>query len=406
MTPPETQYVVVLGATSDARLKEGEGLEIPNYPTPVGPATFRFLTRYEDRGFDANAPVDLWVDVRGNASSTITETVVAYGNAAMSFLPLMALSANAWIDDPEIRLAFDNTPGRREGEFLQSFTTPVEPGAMRFGRPLDRDATLALIIAIGTHGEGARLRRAAEQYRQALSNWLDGQEVRAIAHLWIAVETLTKVALRRECAAVGLKPDELAGTWGVDLRDLDGEVRRRIIFRGDADSQKKAREASDGLEHGYLDFGEIRELARQTRDATAGYVREAIFQFSDLDEPWRSRLLGDRYKKPLKSWIVRYLRGMLVGDVNDLAAPDQAYPKFDRTYEIKTLEQREDGNYHFEMEENFRASFSDSVQFVGKSFEVWGARDETAAEAEAAPFGFEVVKGGTEKETTTEKDTP
>ena len=378
MSPSETHYVVVLGAISDARLKEGEGIEIPNYPTPVDSATFRFLTRYEDRGFEANVPVDLWIDVSGVTSSTINETIEAYANAALSFLPLIALAANAWIGDPEINLAYDNTPGRREREFFQSFITPLEPDAIRFGRPVDRDATLALIVAIGTHpDEGDRLRRAAEQYRMALANWLNGQEVLAIAHLWIAVEVLTKVALPRACSAADVEPKELAETWDVDLKDLDGDVRRRMIFRGDATTAKKARQASDGLEHGYLDFGKVRELARETRDATAGYVRAAILEFADLDEAWRSRLLGDPFKKPLRSWIVRYLRGTLIGDVDDLAAPDEAYPMFHRTYGIKSLTLRPDDRYNFEMDENFRASFSESVQFKRKSFEVWGAGEET-----------------------------
>jgi hypothetical protein len=400
-----TDFVVVLGAISDARFREGEGIEIPHYPTPAGPATFRILTRYEDRGYEANVPTDLSAEVRGSAEMTLTGATEAFANTALQFLPLIAVATNAWIGDLDIKLAFDNTPGRRERDFLQVFAEEVEPDAIRFGRPIDPDAALAVIVAIGTHTtEGARLRRAAEQYRQALTNWLNGHEVMAIAHLWIAVEVLTPVALRREQAAAAAgTPQQLADAWGVEIRELDGEVRRRAIFQGDAEVARGARAASDGLEHGYLDFGEIRELARPTRDATARYVREAIISFADLAEPARSRLLSEEYAEPLRSWIVRYLRGRLVGDADDLAAPDEAYPTFFRTKKVQALSLRSDGSYGVQMEENFRSSFNDAVQFQPTSFEVWGARERPPAGAAADEHDEEEFPAvtGTEERTTT-----
>jgi hypothetical protein len=265
-TSSETEYVVVLETASDARVPDG-GIRIATYPTPVGGAAFRFLTQYEDRGFEEKVPRLLQIEARGVTAAGINETINAYANAASSFLPLIALAANAWVGEPDIKLAFDATPGRSEREFFQSFTTELEPDAVRFGREIDREATVALIVAIGTHvTEGERLRRAAEQYRMALSNWLRGQEALAIGHLWMAVEALTKVALRRECGASGLTKAALAESWGIQLRELDGEVRRRLIFQGDAESARKAREASDGLEHAYLDFGEVRDLAVVTTE--------------------------------------------------------------------------------------------------------------------------------------------
>jgi hypothetical protein len=199
-------------------------------------------------------------------------------------------------------------------------------------------------------------------------------------------------------AATGLNPAELARKWGIDLKELDGEVRRRRIFQGDGASARKARDASDGLEHAFLDFGKVRELASETRDETARYVREAIFEFAELAEPWRSRLLADRYSKPLKSWIVRYLRGRLIGDVDHLAAPDEAYPLFIRTAEIQSLALRPDGSYRIAMNENFREKFSDSVRFQRTSFEVWGEREDREPSQEA----FE-VQGADEREETTEE---
>jgi hypothetical protein len=141
-------------------------------------------------------------------------------------------------------------------------------------------------------------------------------------------------------------------------------------------------------------------LASATRDATARYVREAIFDFAELGDETRSRLLADRYATPLKAWIVRYLRGKLVGDTDDLAAPDEAYPLFVRTQEISELRLRDDGSYHFEMNENFKARFSDAVRFQGTSYEVWGAQE---TRGESRPSEME-VEGGKDIRTASEED--
>jgi hypothetical protein len=374
-----SDYIVVLNARSDARFADGEGLLVSHFPTPVGDADFRFLTRFEERGLETVVPNGLWVEVSGTSNAPLQEAMEAYANTALGFLPLIVVSANAWIDDVQIDLAFDNTRERNEREFFQRFSTALEPDAVRFGRRVDRDATFALIVAIANHGEAERLRRAAEQYRQALANWLNGHEVLASAHLWIAVEALTKVGLRRACEHEDTSAPELAEKWGVRLQELDGEIRRRLIFQNDVATARKAREASDGLEHAYLGFGALRGLAAETRDATAGYVREAILEFADLDEPWRERLLKNTYGKPLRSWIEKYLRGTFIGAADDLAAPDQAYPIFFHRHELKQATAEPDGTYKIQMEETLRGSFNEQLSFQGTSFEVWGAREEVVS---------------------------
>jgi hypothetical protein len=173
-----------------------------------------FSTRFEERGFDVSVPREVLVEVRGTTTATFNATVNAYGNTALSLIPVIALAANAAINNPEIRLAYDNTRGRSEREFFQRFVTELEPGSIRFGKPADLEATARLFGAIARHSDQNRLHRAAEQYRQALLNWNPGNEAMSIAHLWIAVEALTKVALRREVDAAGLSDArQLADRW-------------------------------------------------------------------------------------------------------------------------------------------------------------------------------------------------
>lgn len=111
------------------------------------------------------------------------------------------------------------------------------------------------------------------QYALALGHWRPGHEILALAHLFIGMEALTPVALRRELSRSRLTEDELARSWGIEERRagarrtrLAAEVRRRTLFRGDEETATKARKASDGLEHGFLEFARVRKLAADARD--------------------------------------------------------------------------------------------------------------------------------------------
>lgn len=82
--------------------------------------------------------------------------------------------------------------------------------------------------------------------------------------------------------------------------------------------------------------------------------------------------------------------------MDELAAPDDSYPTFVRTAEITTVRLRPDGSYDLQMNENFRAKFSDGLEFHRTSFEVWGEREERREVASEPPE----TDGGYEPATT------
>jgi hypothetical protein len=86
--------------------------------------------------------------------------------------------------------------------------------------------------------------------------------------------------------------------------------------------------ASDGFEHGFLGLPDIHSLAADSRDTTARYLREAVLDLVGVAAPVRATLAAAPYAEPQNSWMAKYLRGVFVGDTNDLAAPDQEYPLF------------------------------------------------------------------------------
>jgi hypothetical protein len=146
----------------------------------------------------------------------------------------------------------------------------------------------------------------------------------------------------------------------------------------------KTKRASDGLEHGFLDFTVVRTLAEETRDRTASYLREAILDFAGLDDEIRQQLVIPPYGTPLKSWLVRYLRGRFVGDAADLAAPDQEYPIFHWRSKLESLKRTETGGYELTPDETLIARFSEAVTFQQTSFEIWGPQGAKTDESPPA----------------------
>jgi hypothetical protein len=99
-------------------------------------------------------------------------------------------------------------------------------------------------------------------------------------------------------------------------------VRRKLLFQGDDDCYQQARKASDGFEHGYESFTQLRALASAALDHAARYLREAILDLASLNESSRATLLGPAFAEPAGPWpITSYIWGNLVGPADMLAAP-------------------------------------------------------------------------------------
>jgi hypothetical protein len=379
------RYVVVLGAESDARFRdEAVPFTATSVTTPVGNADFIFRTRYASEGYEATVPREMWIDARGETDDELplAEVIKAYANAAAGFLPMIALSTNVWVGDIAPKVAYDATPGLTERDHFQSFVREESRTLPPTRRMVNTKATDAMLRAIASSAERERLQRAAGQYALALDHWVPGKETMALAHLFIGMEALTPVALRRELERTGLTQDGLAQSWGIEERrtalrrtKLAAEIRRRILFHGDEDTATKARKASDGLEHSFLDFAKVRELAEEVVATTGRYLREAIFEFSDLNESTRSVLSSAPFDRPLRSYYARYLWGQLVGEGDELAAPDQEYPILEWRSRLKSFAKGKDDpdRFVFEPEESMTVRTAAGIGFRRRRWELWGS---------------------------------
>jgi hypothetical protein len=311
------------------------------------------------------------MEVRGTAND-LDEALEPFANAALTLLPLFTLSANAATDEAEIEYGFDHTPGLTQRDYFQTYIPP-EPEVVHVGRNMNLQATVALMSAIDKHPDSERLARGANQYREALLSWRLGRESLCLAHLWMAVEAITKVRLRAECIKQGLSDEaDLAKKLGVDKKQLDGIIRKDLILRGDKDCYDKARQASDGFEHGFLEYGKIRELSTDVRHRMAAYVRAAILELCGLDAEVLKTLTTDPYDKPLGYWpLAKYLRGTLIGATDSFPAPGNAHPFIEWNPVVKSSKLNADGTLECEITENLKVKTPDGTGYQQKSLEVW-----------------------------------
>ncbi len=311
------------------------------------------------------------MDVRGDASDA-SEAGELLTNIGLQFVPLIAFASNAAVNWPEIELVYDATPGVEEHEFLQSFV-PDPPLTWYPGRRVDMDVLSALVGVLDTHPERARLCRSIGRYAEALQTWRGGEEIACVANLYMGFEALTVAALRQHMAETDKGQDQLLAEWGLtDKRRLESEARRRILFQGDEECHRRAKHVSDGLEHGFLDYGEMRKVGAAIVVKLASYLRSGVFSISGLDPALSNRALADPFRRPRGPLaLVRYVRGTLVGKAEELAAPGQEHPFMEWRSRIKSVEPDGDERSRMIPADQLTARIGAGIQFWPRRYEAW-----------------------------------
>jgi hypothetical protein len=298
--------------------------------------------------------------VRGEAEN-LEQALGAFGQSLAVLGPILALAVNADIPEFEYDLAYDCTTATDEHRITQWFRRPEAVPEIRKQRPINPQLTQSVINGVLTHPDGSRAYRACVQYQEALANWERGAELLAVMHLWMSVEALTKAFLRAECASQGLDDDALCDSWGIEKKNLDSEVRRRLIFNADDQCYRDTRDTSDGLEHMFQDFPTLHSNAAACRDGAARHVRAAIFRLIDVSAADASILEGDPYTEPLTLVdLDRTLHGSLAGPGDKLARAGEAHPHFQGTWELKEFEDHGD-RYDVTFEDNFTIACGEAI---------------------------------------------
>ncbi|MFC3898573.1 hypothetical protein ACFOWZ_44500 [Lentzea rhizosphaerae] len=373
---PQSTYIVLSRARSSARFSPDDGIEvtISDVPGSAKPVRFRSGTRWVDEGHDAPTPRELWIEAVGPAQ-TLNKAAAIFGSAGRFFSNILAFTANAAVDIPEVHIAYDATPGCTEREFLEVFL-PDEVGPLREGRIVKSGEVLAVFEGLRASGSPARLGRAAQQYGLALRHWYFGGEWLSLAHLYMAAETLTRAMIRHQCERHSLQTEELARRQGIDIDDdgkwkhrLEVWARRDVIFDGDRETYNKARSASDGIEHGFMEFEDVNRKALDVTDKVFSYIRRAILTLLKLPE----MDFPDLWQRPPRdvASLRKIIRGHLVGDGTNPAVPGEDHPRLKWTSRVSKLE-RTGENLSVSFEEKFTVRCSPGYGFRGQAIEVRG----------------------------------
>jgi hypothetical protein len=387
-------YVAISRGRSAAIFREGEEWTVRGFPTGPSPVDVTFRTAYVSCGLEAKAPRWLYAEVSGPAES-LEDAIRRFPNAVRSLTPIFDVALNASVDDLDLHLSFDATPGREERNFFQNFLRE-EPPTPRQVRPAHVGLLSHLTQAIARHPGSVRIHRAAAHYQQALRFWTLGDETRAVGQLWIGIEALTPVVKREEMRRTGTTtPSDLAKALNIELKDLDATLRRVVLFEGNEQSYSATKRTSDGFEHGFIALDELRALARGTRDQSATHLRTAIIRLSGVAEPEASEMLTGTYATPVIGLpITKYLRAKLKGK-GEPAAPGQRYPSVTWRTTVEHFGRRDEGGHNLRWNENITAKIGPDVQLSDISIEMWSgdrvpAGKVTMQKAEMVRTDYEV----------------
>jgi hypothetical protein len=375
------EYFVVSRAHAGIRFGKDDALILRSFPSGCGPVDILVRTRLRPAAeFGKSIPAGLVAEARGTAP-TLNAALQEFSRAVQSVCPVLVFLANSPVEDMTPELGYGVGEGLTEREFFQQFLSE-DPIPLIERRRLSSDLVVRVLAALGKHTEFERLHRALAQYYQALRNWQPGQEILALAHLWMGVEALTPVVLRRVLASEGVDRDGLAAKWSVAPRAIDAEVRKRLILNGDEEAYKKAKSASDGFEHGFLGIAEVKAHSEAVRQGVASHLRRAILQELLLDPADETIIQSAPYDKPGHLHTAKYLRGTLEGTGDNLAADGQAYPILSWKTAFREVPNPDSDDIKFKIEETITPRLAEGISLSNISIEVWGGQESNIQRAD------------------------
>lgn len=378
--PHNRLFTVVARSASGCTFTPDGHFIVRNFPVATGNVTVTFRTRRaHTKGFSKPVPRGLWAEITGPAPDLKT-ALNAFVQAAQNLLPVLVIATNAPTEDLTPELALETTPGVQERDFFQQFL--LDERLLPFERrPVPCHLAHAVLDALGHSTEQERIHRTLAHYHHALTNWGFGTEIVALAHIYMGMEALTPVALRQLLAERNIAREDLLRDWSIDVQQLDSEVRRRILFQGDVHLYREVKQASDGFEHGFLPFPDIHNAALRHREAAARYLRDAIFRCLELDDDTVVELTQPPYTRPFALRFAKYVWGKIIGDSDDLAAPDQQYPILTWRSDAVEESSEEGQDPRIGFKETFAPKLAEGIKFQLARYEVWGAKPQDGVDA-------------------------
>lgn len=369
--PPKT-FTVTARAKSSAVFRRGDALGM-DYNLEGRPLHLEMHTRRKGEGGAFMGDLQ----VTAFAQADTPEEAAALVTRGREMAIIVSMAVNAAIGPLEPELVYETTEGVTERQFLQRFIPTDE---MSYGdRVVPLDATAALLTKLAQHEHRDRAIRAISQYSEALLRWDQGNELLVLAHLFMGVEAIKKAAWRVEASRRGLSKEELAKEWGFDPAGrirideyLDRTARLRLVFKGDAQHHKIAKDVSDSFEHGFENAGNLYKVAASALLPAATYLRECIIDLLDVPEEARRVLLGEPYchaRGP--AGLEQYFRGLLIAPSGTrLAKEGHDHPFCVWQIEVEATPS-EGGGHEYRHNPTMTVVIGEGVQLRPLNHEVW-----------------------------------
>ncbi len=335
-------WIVQLNAKAGFRLEDQQQVTIvagPATTLPVHGVRLRNHTCWATDDHSDGAPTFVGgfvVETAGEFANK-DEAVSVLANLANPYLHVLAVVTNAAVEEPEDLFAYSPPVDPKDtGEFVVQLHSQARSPAARLRR-LGAADLMPVLEQLSDHPRAERLHRAMAHFRMALNNLSLENRVLSAESLWMVVENLSRVVSERFCdehgvdtdardakhqvaLAMGFQPKEfeepnppavqaLIDSGELDpkrlkrdnthLDALDSHIRRDVLLGSDKVCYRQLREMSDGFEHGYMNFGDVRTKSAVT-DAAFGHLRRAILHEIGVGDT--SPLFDDRFDSPQAVW--------------------------------------------------------------------------------------------------------
>lgn len=372
-------YCVVMRASARLVIDQGNAI-VFNASSDFGPIRLRIFTNHVDEGHDVAVPRELIIQANGPAPS-LRQAVSEFHRIARPFPDLLAFCANAHVALLEPHLAWDDTDGEPERDFMEVYLRD-ERGLPLTGRRLKLPATRAVLTLTSqlNDAEASAFIGVLSRYGVALSHWHLGGETAAFTYLWFSVEALAKLIVSRELNA-GRTPEQVADEHGmprkggVRVRNLEAYIRREVIFEGNLDTYQDAYDASNDLEHASAPLREIHDRTSAVAPKVFSILRGAILRFLDPDLAETRGLLEGLTALPLDIIQRRIVHGEFINVEGELAHPDKLYPVLEWRPRVSSLTRNSDGDYNATFADKWTVRCAPGVEFRLKAYEVVGRDD-------------------------------
>lgn len=343
MSSPSTPrtWIVQLVAKAGFRFGEYEQLTIvaaADSTSPVHGIRLRDHRVWASDDHGEGAPTfvsGLVIEAAGDFASK-EEAVAVLANLASPYFQVLALIANAAVEEPEDLVAYAPPLDASDvGEFIIQRHSQMRSPAARLRRLAAADVFRAVQKLLG-HPREERLYRAMAHFRMALNHLDPRNRVLSAESLWLVVENMQRVVFDRLChesgieseahdakhqlaLAMGFKPkksdqgrsaavEALIDAGELDPKSfkrdnshldiLDAYIRREVLLEGDTACYKQLRQMSDGFEHGYMTFGDVQKKSA-VADAAFTHLRRAILREIGLSD---GALFEKRFESPQGVW--------------------------------------------------------------------------------------------------------